>query len=200
MALFMRCLTSLPRFQILFLLEFKTTRLKLPNTISAYKFCLIWLSLCTTSPTPSSLLLKLLYAPSLSLSLWPKQMQQSIRRKLTIVICHWFTQIALPLTLTIPYQEQMIPFPSLTSQCSYLMTLINSLKPPKTSAMLAQSMVHLWYENQPLKPLPLLFTWVIYNQNKESMKLFQVYVKYCLWINCRHYKHCLLQVGPTILI
>ena len=107
MALFMRCLTALPRFQILFLLEFKTTRPKLTNTISAYKFCLIWLSLCTTSPTPSSLLLKLLYAPSLSLSLsqWPKQMQQSIRRKLTIVICHWFTQIALPLTLTIPYQE-----------------------------------------------------------------------------------------------
>ena len=37
MALFMRCLTSLPRLQILFLLEFQTTRLKPPNTISAYK-------------------------------------------------------------------------------------------------------------------------------------------------------------------
>ena len=81
MALFMRCLTSLPRFQILFLLEFKTTRLKLPNTISAYKFCLIWLSLCTTSPTPSSLLLKLLYAPSLSLSLSMAETNATVNQK-----------------------------------------------------------------------------------------------------------------------
>ena len=60
--------TSLPRLQILFLLAFQTTMLLLPNTIRAYKFCLILLSLCAASPSPSSILLKLLFAPSLSLS------------------------------------------------------------------------------------------------------------------------------------
>ena len=130
--------TSLPRLQILFLLAFQTTMLKLPNTISAYKFCLIWLSLCTASPSPSSILLKLLFAPSLSLSM--AETNATINQK-KIDDCYMPRVRSNGSFInttddSLPRVDDPIPIIDFSMLIwSYLMNLIYSLKPFRTSEM-----------------------------------------------------------------